>query len=256
MCQICDDKLESNHKPMQPARRSRLKLASSSPLWMAGLGSSAMMVSARADDAHPMPKPGNVITPDQALERLMKGNGRYVNGNINTDDSFKNAAAGLKNGQNPYAIILSCADSRVSPELCFDEGPGDLFVNRIAGNYVTTDLLGSIEYGALVLKAPLIMVLGHTECGAVKAAMKAEDENTNFPGHIQSIASHIGAAVRAAKQQGGKVTTTDVVKANIKLNVAYLQQSTPIIRQLVQENKVKVVGGIYNLEDGTVSMVS
>jgi carbonic anhydrase len=256
MCQLCDDKSESNHKPMQPARRSLLKLASSSPLWMAGLGASTMMVGARADDAHPMPKPENVITPDQALERLMKGNGRYVNGNINTNDSFKSVAAGLKNGQNPYAIILSCADSRVSPELCFDEGPGDLFVNRIAGNYVTTDLLGSMEYGALILKSPLIMVLGHTECGAVKAAMKAEEENTDFPGHIQSISSHIGAAVRAVKQQGGKVSTTDVVKANIKLNVAYLQQSTPIIRKLVQENKLKVVGGMYNLEDGTVSIVS
>ena len=256
MCQLCDDKSELNYKPMQPARRSLLKLASSTPLWVAGMGASTMMVGARADDAHPVPKPGNVISPDQGLERLMKGNGRYVNGNINTDDSFKSAAAALKNGQNPYAIILSCADSRVSPELCFDEGPGDLFVNRIAGNYVTTDLLGSIEYGALILKAPLIMVLGHTECGAVKAAMKAEEENTSFPGHIQSISSHIGAAVRVAKQQGGKVTTTDVVKANIKLNVAYLQQSTPIIRQLVQENKVKVVGGIYSLEDGTVSMVN
>jgi carbonic anhydrase len=242
---------------MQPARRSLLKLASSSPFWAAGLfGASTMMVSARADDAHPAPKSGNIISSDQALERLMKGNGRYVNGNINTNDSFKSAEGGLKHGQNPYAIILSCADSRVSPELCFDEGPGDLFVNRIAGNYVTTDLLGSIEYGALVLKAPLIMVLGHTECGAVKAAMKAEQENTDFPGHIQSISTHIGAAVRAAKQQGGRVTTTDVVKANIKLNVAYLQQSTPIIKKLVQENKVKVVGGIYNLEDGTVSMVN
>ena len=256
MCQLCVDKSALTPKPMQPARRALLKLASASPLWMAGLGSSSMMLSARADDAHPMPKPQNVISPDQALERLMKGNGRYVNGNINTNDSFKGVEAGLKHGQNPYAIILSCADSRVSPELCFDEGPGDLFVNRIAGNYVTTDLLGSIEYGALILKSPLIMVLGHTECGAVKAAMKAEEENTDFPGHIQSISSHIGAAVRSVKQQGGKVSTTDVVKANIKLNVAYLQQSTPIIRQLVQEKKLKVVGGMYNLEDGTVSIIS
>jgi carbonic anhydrase len=256
MCQLCVDKSKSNLKPMQPARRALLKLAGSSPLWMAGLGASSMMVSARADDAHPMPKPENVITSDQAIERLMKGNARYVSGNINTNDSYKSAAIGLKHGQNPYAVILSCADSRVSPELCFDEGPGDLFVNRIAGNYVTTDLLGSIEYGTLVLKSPLVMVLGHTECGAIKAAMKAEQENTDFPGHIQSIASHIGAAVRSAKQQGGKVTTTDVVKANIKLNVAYLQQSTPIIRKLVQDNKLKIVGGMYNLEDGTVSLVN
>lgn len=256
MCQLCNDGSKSNHKTMQPARRSLLRLASSSPLWFTGLGTSLAMLSARADDAHPVPKPGNVITPDQALERLMKGNGRYVNGNINTNDAFKGTDAGLKHGQNPYAIILSCADSRVSPELCFDEGPGDLFVNRIAGNYVTTDLLGSIEYGALILKSPLIMVLGHTECGAVKAAMKAEEENTDFPGHIQSISSHIGTAVRFVKQQGTKFSTTDVVRANIKLNVAYLQQSTPIIRQLVQANKVKVVGGIYNLEDGKVSIVN
>ena len=256
MCQLCADKSESIHEPIQPGRRALLKMVGASPLWMAGLGASTMMMGARADDAHPMPKPENVITSDQALERLMKGNARYVNGNINVNDSYKSAEVALKHGQNPYAVILSCADSRVSPELCFDEGPGDLFVNRIAGNYVTTDLLGSIEYGTLVLKSPLVMVLGHTECGAIKAAMKAEEENASFPGHIQSISSHIGAAVRAAKQQGGKVSTTDVVKANIRLNVALLQQSTPIIRQLVRDNKLKIVGGMYNLEDGTVSIVS
>lgn len=255
MCQFCADKTQIHTQTTQTARRSLLKLAGASPLWMTGLGASTMMATARADDAHPAPKPENILSPDAALERLMKGNARYTTGNIDTNDAFKNTAAGLKHGQNPYAVILSCADSRVSPELCFDEGPGDLFVTRIAGNYVTVDILGSIEYGTYVLKSPIVMVLGHTECGAVKAAIKAEEENASFPGHIQSIASNLSNAVRIGKQKGGN-QTTEVVKANIRLNVAYLQQSTPIIRQLVQDKKVKIVGGIYDLDNGTVTIVS
>lgn len=255
MCQQCDEQMQSNAKAFEPSRRSLIKFAGISPLLMAGIGASSMMTAALADDAHTVPKPENIMSPDTALATLMKGNARYVQGNINTNDAFKHAHIGLKDGQNPYAIILSCSDSRVVPELCFDEDPGDLFVSRIAGNYVTIDVLASIEYGAYVLKSPLVMVMGHSECGAIKAAIKAESDNTTFPGHIQAIASNLSNAVRIGKQNGGNLTE-EVVKANVKLNVSYLQQSTPIMRQLVQTNKVKIVGSIYNLKTGVVSLVS
>lgn len=248
MCQLCLSKNEINasHHPERD-RRSFLKVASSAPLFMAGLS------SAMAADV--LPKPENVLTPDQALERLMAGNDRYVKGNVIKNEAFKTTNAELKSGQNPYACILSCADSRVGPELCFDEGQGDLFVNRLAGNYVNMDILASLEYGALMLKSPLIMVLGHTECGAIKAAIKAEKDNVDFPGHIQVIASRLDEAVRRSRQKGGNIYT-EVAKENVRINVAELSKSTPIIRQLVQTNKLKVVGGIYDLETGKVSLVS
>jgi carbonic anhydrase len=149
---------------------------------------------------------------------------------------------------------LSCADSRVSPELCFDEGRGDLFVNRLAGNYVSPDILASIEYGAAVLNAPLIMVLGHTECGAIKASIKADKDNAAFPGHIQTIATSLRGAVKAGQKDGGDLQTATTLE-NIKINVAMLKDSTPLLRQLVQSKKLKVVGGLYHLDTGKVELV-
>jgi carbonic anhydrase len=253
MCQLCISKNDSAAHLAQSARRSFLKMAGSSPLWMGALASSGFLTSALAADDL-VPKPKNVLSPDAALERLMAGNQRYVNGKIQKNEAYKAVPNSLRLGQNPYACILSCADSRVGPELCFDEGQGDLFVNRLAGNYVSMDILASLEYGVFVLKSPLIMVLGHTECGAIKAALKAEQDNADFPGHIQLIASRLDNAVRQSKKKGSSFYT-DVAKENVRLNVAELEQSTPIIRKLVQTNKVKVVGGLYDLETGKVSIV-
>ena len=247
MCNLCinSDAAKLNHD--RTGRRTFLKLASTTPLWAAG------MSAAYAADASP--KPENILTPSAALERLMAGNQRFSSGKVIKNDSFKSIPVSLRAGQNPYACILSCADSRVGPELCFDEGQGDLFVARLAGNYVNTDVLASLEYGTLILKSPLIMVLGHTECGAINAAIKAEKENMDFPGHIQVIASKLDTAVRLAKKQGGNLAY-ETVKENVKLNVAELSQSTPIMRRLVAEGKLKVVGGIYDLNTGKVSLVA
>lgn len=247
MCNLCDSSKTAELSHSQTERRSFLKIASSAPLWASGIS------SAYAADA--APKPENILTPSAALERLMAGNQRFASGKVVKNDSFKSIPAALQTGQNPYACILSCADSRVGPELCFDEGQGDLFVTRLAGNYVNYDVLASLEYGAFMLKSPLIMVLGHTECGAINAAIKAEKENMDFPGHIQVIASKLDTAVRLAKQKGGNLGY-ETVKENVKLNVADLSQSTPIIRQLVAGGKLKVVGGIYDLHTGKVSLVA
>lgn len=235
--------LGNDHKK----RRAFLKFASTFPLHVPGVSTSYA--------ANVLPKSENILTPREALDRLMAGNKRFSNGLVIRNDSFKTIPTSLRVGQNPYACILSCADSRVSPELCFDEGQGDLFVTRLAGNYVSTDVLASLEYGALILKSPLIMVLGHTECGAINAAIKAEKNNIDFPGHIQVIASRLDMAVRLAKRKDG-ILAYEAVRENVRLNVEDLSKSTPIIRRLIEDGRLSVVGGIYDLNTGKVGLVA
>lgn len=216
------------------------------------LGMSAVVGGAHAKSP---PKPGNMLSPDQALKRLMEGNERYTSGKTQSRN-FAATRRALVGGQNPYASILSCADSRVSPELCFDEERGDLFVTRVAGNYVTTDILASLEYGVAVLKSPLIMVLGHTRCGAVSATVSALEKNTEYPGHIQGIVTALMPAVRTAAAVPHKGTLLHAATIeNIKQNVQRLQEATPILSKAVQANQVKVVGGLYDLETGRIELV-
>ncbi|WON73433.1 carbonic anhydrase [Nitrosospira sp. Is2] len=158
-------------------------------------------------------------------------------------------------GQNPYATILSCSDSRVSPEFCFDEQRGDLFVARVAGNYLTTDFVATLEYAAVVLHTPLIMVLGHQACGAVRAAINAVDNHEQFPGHIQSIASALAPAVRAAKNMPGD-RFDNVVRMNVIRTVEKLRKQPPVLSKLVAERKLMVAGGVYNLTTGKVDQVA
>lgn len=206
-----------------------------------------------ADNVNP-PIPSNVMNPEAALKRLMEGNKRYASGTLDVRN-FGHTREALTKGQNPYASILSCADSRVSPELCFDESRGDLFVNRLAGNYVSLDILASIEYGAAVLNAPLLMVLGHTDCGAIKASIKAEKDNVGFPGHIQSITTSLRGAVKAGQKDGGDLLSATTLE-NIKINVATLKDSTPLLRKLVADKKLMVVGGLYHLDTGKVELIA
>lgn len=200
------------------------------------------------------PKPENTLTPDEALERLIAGNQRYIDSNSKMRD-FESSRDASVAGQNPYASILACADSRVSPELCFDEDRGDLFVIRLAGNYVSMDVLASLEYGAAVLHAPLIMVLGHEDCGAVKAAIKAYEEYTEFPGHIQMITSTLGEAVRAGMRMRGELVDA-AARENVMLNVNRLKDSTPILKRLYKEKKINIVGALFNLHSGQVEIIS
>ena len=241
--------LQSNELLLQ--RRSVLKTLSLATLLPVGFGAYSSGAAIAADG---VPLPENVMTPDAALKRLLEGNKRYVSGKIRVRDYSVNRSI-LATGQNPYACILSCADSRVAPELCFDESRGDLFVTRLAGNYASLDILASLEYGTAVLKAPLIMVLGHTDCGAIKSGMKADKENVDFPGHIQIITSELKTAVKEGVKLPGNATD-NVAKENVKLNVAKLKESTPILRQLVGDNKLLVVGGLYHLDTGKVELLT
>lgn len=248
MCGLCVNSGTLSKVPESPSRRAALGM-------MGALSLLGMSTAARVAYAESPPKPDNVLSPDQALQRLMEGNERYVSGKTFAR-SFASTRAVLAGGQNPYASILSCADSRVSPELCFDEERGDLFVTRVAGNYVTNDILASLEYGVAVLNSPLIMVLGHTRCGAVSATVSAFQKQAEFPGHIQSIVTAIMPAVRAAaaEPQQGKLLQAATIQ-NIKQNVQRLQKATPILSRAVQEGKVKVVGGLYILDTGQVELI-
>lgn len=233
-----------------PSRRQFLRGAAALTL------ASTFAPSAFAKEAY-LPKPENIMSPEAALERLVKGNERYASGNSAPHD-YVSARASLVKAQNPFACILGCSDSRVGPEICFDESLGDLFVTRIAGNYLNLDILASLEYGTAVLGAPIIMVLGHTKCGAVSAAVKAEQENTEFPGHIQIISSALAPAVQRLGTRG--LNTEELIEAvtieNIRDNVTMLRRSTPLLNRRVQEGKLRVVGGLYNLDTGKVTLVT
>jgi carbonic anhydrase len=216
-------------------------------------GSLALASPSRAKDAAPPPKPENVLTPEQALARLMKGNARYVQGVAKRHD-FLAERESLTTGQNPYAAILSCADSRIAPEYAFDSARGDLFVVRVAGNFVNADNLASFEYGVDVLKTPLLMVLGHDSCGAIQAAISSIQNKTTLPGHLPSLVSALAPAVAAATPLPGNILE-NATKANIRQNVTSLKSASPILNSAVEAKRLKVVGAIYRLRTGQIEII-
>ncbi len=208
---------------------------------------------ARAAEVGAPPKPQNVIGPDEALNRLKQGNLRYVEGKTQRLD-FAAERPILAGGQNPFAAILGCADSRVAPEYAFDVGRGDVFVCRVAGNFADVNSIASFEYAVAVLGAPLILVLGHSKCGAVDAAVKAVKDGTAFPGHISSLVEAIRPAVKAAQSQPGDLLE-NAINENVLLNVATLRSTSPILSEAMQQGKLKIVGGVYSLETGSVTPI-
>ena len=208
---------------------------------------------ARAAEKGPPPKPQNVLSPDSALDRLMKGNHRYVEGNMRRHD-FSTERPALALGQNPFAGILSCADSRIGPEYAFDTGRGDVFVCRVAGNFANDDTIASFEYAVSVLSTPLIFVLGHQACGAVDSTIKQIKNGTSFPGHIPSLTNALTPAVDAASKQQGDLLA-NAIKENVKLAVQKLQSAGPILSEAVNQKKLRVVGGVYDLHTGKIELV-
>nr|UXE45112.1 carbonic anhydrase [uncultured bacterium] len=193
-------------------------------------------------------------TPDAALKLLAEGNERYVANKLNERD-FSATRAARAQGQQPFAAILGCADSRVAPELAFDRGPGELFVVRVAGNFVTTEVLGSLEFGVAVLGCRAIMVLGHTSCGAIDGTVAALQKGNTLPGHIADLVRAMKPGVEPALKQPGADLAQRAVIANVKYNVQRLQQEKPILAEAVAAGKLKVVGGVYELATGKVTMV-
>jgi carbonic anhydrase len=194
--------------------------------------------------------------PDDVLKELMEGNKRFVEGKLEHPGRSPKDFQALAAGQAPPAIILGCADSRVAPEILFDQGVGDLFVVRGAGNMVGSGpiLKGSIEYAVAVLGARLIMVLGHTACGACSSAIKFIDDKKSLPGAIEGLVDYIRPSVRmVAGRPGDKLM--NVTKANVMAGVKKLSESEPILGKKVKDGELKIVGGIYDLATGKVEMV-
>jgi carbonic anhydrase len=214
----------------------------------------SLPASLRAAEKGPPPKPQNVLSPDAALNRLIIGNHRYIDGTMRRHD-FATDRPALALGQNPFAGILSCADSRIGPEYAFDTGRGDLFVCRVAGNFANEDTIASFEYAVSVLGTPLIFVLGHQACGAVDATIKQIKEGVSFPGHIPSLTYALTPAVDAAGKDPGDLLT-NAIKENVLLTVQRLQAAQPILSDAVSNQKLKIVGGVYDLRTGKVELVS
>ncbi|MCP4618358.1 MAG: carbonic anhydrase [Bradyrhizobium sp.] len=221
------------------------------------MSSAALLLASGADakekEKKAPPKPENQLSPDAALKRLLKGNERYVEGVTRRHD-FQREREALVGGQNPYAAILSCADSRIAPEYAFDSSRGDLFVCRVAGNFAADETIASMEYAVAVLHTPLILVLGHESCGAVDAAIKSIRDDKPLPGHMPSLVQAIAPAVKTVSSQGGDVLNK-AIRQNVIDNVAKLKSSSPILDAAVNDKKIQVVGGIYRLGSGKVELV-
>lgn len=189
-----------------------------------------------------------------ALGRLLEGNSRFVAGKPQHPHQDGQRRAELSAGQKPFAVVIGCADSRTSPEILFDQGLGDLFVVRLAGNIVDDAALGSVEFAVAQLGARLIVVLGHEKCGAVKAVVGIVNGDAVPAGHIGSIVEAIKPAAQAVKGREGD-PVENAVRENVHKVVARLKVSDPVLAPLVNAGELKIVGARYDLDDGIVELV-
>jgi carbonic anhydrase len=210
-------------------------------------------VSEAVSEAAPsVPRPQ---TPEDALTRLLAGNARFVAGDVRDPQRDTARRVMLAEGQRPYAVVLTCADSRVSPELVFDEGLGDLFVVRVAGNTATDPIIvGSIQFSVANLGSLLVFVLGHSRCGAVQGAVDLVTKGTELPGDIGAVVAPILPAVEDARDAPEDALVDAVVRANVLRTIAALQD-VDVLRDLVDTGELRVAGGEYDLETGTVELV-
>lgn len=188
------------------------------------------------------------ITADSVLAELKTGNKHHVAHRYQHPHETLERQRQLGSGQHPHAEILSCSDSRVPPEIVFDQGLGDLFIVRVAGNVASDTELGSLEYGAEHLHVPLIVVLGHESCGAVTAAVQGGPPE----GHIASLVDLIKPAVEKTRGMSGD-PVSNAVRMNVELVVKQLRTSTPILSELVAHGKLRIVGAVYSIETGAVT---
>lgn len=190
----------------------------------------------------------NSVPADSAVRRLVEGNNRYVLDKPEKPNQTSKRRADVAESQHPFAIVVTCSDSRVPPEILFDQGIGDIFVIRTAGNVLDDAAIGSIEYAAEHLGVRLIVVLGHERCGAVAAAVKGGEA----PGHLKSLVGYIQPAVKKAKDIKGGDLLNDSIRGNVFNTVEKLSECEPILKELCESGKLKVVGAFYDLDSGTV----
>jgi carbonic anhydrase len=222
-----------------------------------GVGAlSAFEPSAPAKTSPSLAPVATPSTPDQALARLKAGNARFARGHPLNQGRDSVRRAQLAESQAPYAVILGCSDSRVIPEILFDAGIGDLFLVRVAGNAAgTTNLVGSIEYSVAVLGSKLIFVLGHQNCGAVKAAVENVTEGKSVPGDMPAFVQPIIPAARTVTSLPKDEQVDAAIKQNVRLQVQTLPLQSSILENAVAHGEVKVVGGVYKLRSGRVELL-
>ncbi|WP_282700554.1 carbonic anhydrase [Streptomyces sp. CC219B] len=235
----------------KPARRSLLRGA------LTGAAAIGVGLSAGASSASALPAGGGTrprpTTPDGALRELAAGNLRWRTYRERHPDETAAVRKALISGQHPFAVILSCVDSRVPPELVFDQGLGDLLTVRSAGEVLDEAVLGSVAYGVLELDIPLVLVLGHQSCGAVRAAVEAEETGTQLPAHIQYLADQISPAIDHGKEGDARIDAT--IDANVRLVRGRLA-AEPDLAARVATGRLAIVGARYELTNQLVHRVN
>ena len=196
----------------------------------------------------------NAISPDEALQRLLAGNRRYA-ANAHANQDYSRGRTERASAQYPIAAILSCSDSRVAPEILFDQGPGQIFVVRVAGNFVSADGLASLEYGVQFLGVPLVFVMGHSGCGAVAAAIKVLQEGAILPGHLPELITELKPAVQSAIARKPADLLAEATRENVRFNMSRLHSDAPVVEGAIARGAVKVAGGVYDIATGAVSLV-
>ena len=196
----------------------------------------------------------NALSPDDVLNAFKEGNNRYINNDLTARDHSEQVRKSAT-GQFPKAVVLSCLDSRVPVEDVFDRGIGDIFVGRVAGNFVNEDLLGSMEFGCKVAGSKLILVLGHEHCGAVKAAI--DDVKL---GNITAMLTKIRPAVDKVEYEGERTSKNEefvakVCKSNVLNTIEQIRVNSPILNEMEESGQIKIVGGVYDMDSGIVDFL-
>lgn len=195
---------------------------------------------------------GHTYTADEALARLVAGNARFMGGEARFPTVQKEVLAELARGQRPYATILGCSDSRVPPELVFDAGFGELFIVRVAGNVISAEIMGTLQYAGLHLRTPLFVVLGHEGCGAVEAALAATKHNVSHPERIALLLQNIEPGLRDIDVElSQEAQLAAAVEANVRWSIKQVRD-TPEGKARLEEGVIKLVGAVYELETGRV----
>jgi carbonic anhydrase len=229
------------------------------PIWLSITDVSRAAPSAEAADAPAAVQSSDakIAAPsaDTAFERLVAGNRRFVAGKSEHPSDTVQRRDELRESQHPFAIVLACADSRVAPELIFDQGLGDIFVVRVAGNVTDPAIVGSVSYAVHHLHAPLVVVLGHQGCGAVKAALMPASDLAKEPEEIQSLVHYVQPALKdLSPSLAGNDRLRAAIAANVRRSVSQLEEASAI-KEAVTEQHLKVIGGVYSLDSGKVELL-
>ena len=235
------------------SRRDMLRLTAS---LSCGLALSALGQNVRGQSEHPAEPSYEVRTAEAALQKLLNGSQRYLSGESHSHPRRStDRRQAVVNGQTPFAAILGCSDSRVPTEILFDQGMGDLFVVRVAGHVVDRSTLGSIEYAVSELNVPLIMVLGHEQCGAIGAALKFLEQHQSAPEYLRPLVEKIKPAVLQSQNESGD-RMANAIRANVHSVVHQLENSGSVIGEPFQRGEINIVGAQYDLDLGEVTIVT